>query len=150
MAAAVLHDLHTCRHVTLAQTEREAIASSPTPINVFWINLINIHDPIKWPQNRQYTAFSKKTTTGVFVTYQSDQTPLSSFGVCGDLWVTSDRLFIKETDGSWTVWNRGVQFRFPFDQSRRLVWSHNAHFKYLGDETVRTEALRWKRRGSIF
>ena len=127
-----------------AQAERDAIASSSTPIYVFWVNLINISDRDNWPEQRRYTAVSRKTTTGVFVTYQPDREPLPSFGLPGDLWATSDRLYFKDMNGDWALWKRSVEFRFPFEESRRLVWSRNAHFKYLSDETVRTEALRWQ------
>lgn len=124
------------------QKECDIIAASSVPINVFWVNHFYLKNPDNWPENRRYTSSTWKTINGVCVTYQSEQAPLESLGIRGDLWVMEQAMFIKEASGSWTPWNRSVKYLCPFDDSRRLVWSYNAHFRYLADVPVteRSEA----------
>lgn len=78
------HELYPLKYA-LDNAEREIIACSPEAIHVFWIDLLNIKQVEDWPLNRRKPSTTKKTSTGIFVTYQSVCASLASLGDRGDL-----------------------------------------------------------------
>lgn len=130
----------------LGQAERELVTASPVPINIFWVNHMDVNMQVKncptWPHNRSYMSLTGKTMVGVCVAYQTEGEPLASLGSHGDLWVMPQAMFIKTASGSWTPWNRKVKYPYPFDTSRRLAWTYNAHFKYITGGTVRSQGVK--------
>ncbi|KAI0799642.1 hypothetical protein BC629DRAFT_186791 [Irpex lacteus] len=151
MAASVVYSTHPYQHIVIDQMERKLIATSPIPINIFWVNHMGVNTQIKncptWLHSRSYMSLTGKTMTGVCVAYQSNSGPLASLGSHGDLWVMPQAMFIKTASGSWTPWNRKVKYPCPFDPSRRLAWTSNAHFKYIADDTARKEVRKWRNQG---
>lgn len=169
MAASVVYSTHPYQHIVIGksashkqsaevstvvlkdysdQMERKLIATSPIPINIFWVNHMGVNTQIKncptWLHSRSYMSLTGKTMTGVCVAYQSNSGPLASLGSHGDLWVMPQAMFIKTASGSWTPWNRKVKYPCPFDPSRRLAWTSNAHFKYIANDTARKEVRKWR------
>ena len=132
-----------CSPRSAGNEEQEIIKSSQIPIHLFWNVLIRLQDPELWPSNRRYPSAGGNSITGVFLTYQSDQEPIPSFGTSGDLWLTSGLLYFKEAEGHWTPWENKATYRCPYAPRRRLVWSRNAHFKYLTPKAAKTEQRRW-------
>lgn len=134
-------------HHCLDPKEREIISSSPVPIHVFWINHHIIKQPENWPSNRVHLASTGKTSTALFVTYQSDQTPMTTLGLTGDLWLTRQDVFVKDNNGTWNSWNKGSIYECPYDSLRVLDWSTLGHFRYLNHETFKKERRNWRPTG---
>lgn len=166
MATSIYYDIHVNEHITLgkhvssaqvrsfelkgflAPTERDIIGRSSVPIHVFFIVQQGIPNTDHWPQNRRQLSSTGKSTLGAFVTYQSDQEPLTALGIRGDLWLTKGQVFIKEEAGTWKSWIKKVEYTCPYSDSRKLGWSTAGHFKYLTEETFRKERRLWPIRGT--
>lgn len=128
--------------VCTGSTERSIIDASEVAIHVFWNVLLDIKSPEGWPANRQYASSSRKTVTAVFVTYQSKQAPLPDLGIPGDTWLTKSQVYVKETTGKWTNWHQPI-IHCPYDSVRVFGWSRSVQFKYLIEDSLKTERRRW-------
>lgn len=123
--------------------ERVIIESAAPPIYVFWNIMHKVKNLGSWPRSRVYSAPSGKTNSAVFVTYQSAQDPLPALGLCGDTWLKESSIYVKETESSWILWHPGLKYKFPYETSRVLIWSRNLHFKYLAENSRKSERRRW-------
>lgn len=125
--------------------EQEIIASSTIPIYVFWNSLLRIQNPERWPQDRKFVSWSSRSATGLFVTYQSTQDPLTTLGRLGDIWVTAHCVYYKEAENTWTPWRQGSPFYCcPYENQRVLTWLRSAHFTYISVVSRKKERTRWK------
>jgi hypothetical protein len=127
--------------------EEAQIASSESPIHVFWHNQMKVRLHKQWPEDRKWPAVrhNSHTWAGVFVLFYCDAPPDLSIGRAGDLWVNKRSIYSKTTEGLWRLWNKKDAVRCPYDESLQLTWSAHAHFKYLTKNSTKTETSRWKK-----
>jgi hypothetical protein len=144
ISSLVFTKLSAADAATLAlagEEESRFIFSSNPPIHVFWHNKMKLENPDGWPANRKWRATTGGSICGVFVAYYSVVQPLENLGRAGDLWVTPDAIFVKDLANMWIPWTKSSTYACPYDASLKLIWSRNAHFKYL--RYSRTERSRW-------
>jgi hypothetical protein len=80
---------------------------------------------------------------GVFVVFQSAQDPSAALGRASDLWVGLEAIHVKTSDEVWTLWDRTDQICYPRDNYLLLTWSAHIQFKYVAQNTTKTEIRRW-------
>jgi hypothetical protein len=127
--------------------EEAQIASSESPIHVFWHNQMKLRHHEQWPDDRRWPAVRCKSHTwaGVFVLFYCDAPPNLDVGRAGDLWVNKHAIYSKNTEGQWRLWHKGDIVQCPYDEGLQLTWSAHAHFKYLAKNSTKTETSRWKK-----
>ena len=112
-------------------------------VHIFWHNQQKIKAAESWPNDRTWVAGTGRSTTAVFVVYQSKAAPHPELGRLGDVWVTPDDAYYNTAEG-WTLWSNGAVIPCPYNDKLRLMWSAHAQFKYLSTSSRDTESGRWK------
>ncbi len=127
------------------------LATAASPVDIYWINQKSITHVDSWPANRKYSATSSKSSsssgTGVIGVYTifaaSTHIQPLQVGQDGDLWVTPEAMFVKNT-GQWVRWELGQIYRSPYDCDHRLMWSAALHPKYMLYDSRKNEMRTWK------